>query len=74
MAVHRIMGPGRLEAVYQECLEIEFGDIILEIKSEKSLTSLDAAQIINALKTSGFKRGLLINFGDESLRFRRFVN
>ncbi|SOH02837.1 GxxExxY protein [Candidatus Kuenenia stuttgartiensis] len=24
MEVHRIIGPGRLEAVYQECLEIEF--------------------------------------------------
>ena len=25
MEVHNIMGPGRLEAVYQKCLEIEFG-------------------------------------------------
>jgi hypothetical protein len=24
MEVHRLMGPGYLEAVYQECLEIEF--------------------------------------------------
>ena len=24
MEVHRFMGPGHLEAVYQECLEIEF--------------------------------------------------
>ena len=24
MEVHRIVGPGHLEAVYQECLEIEF--------------------------------------------------
>jgi GxxExxY protein len=23
--VHNIIGPGHLEAVYQECLEIEFG-------------------------------------------------
>jgi len=26
MEVHRFMGPGHLEAVYQECLEIEFGE------------------------------------------------
>ena len=107
MEVHSIMGPGRLEAVYQECLGVEFGernipfvsqpeleiyykdkklkkfyvpdfvvfkDIIVEIKSEKALTSLDEAQIINSLKTSRLKVGLLINFGEESLRFKRFVN
>jgi len=26
MDVHRIMGSGHLEAVYQECLEIEFNE------------------------------------------------
>ncbi len=26
MEVHRIMGSGHLEAVYQECLEIEFDE------------------------------------------------
>jgi len=107
MEVHNIIGPGRLEAVYQECLEIEFGereipfiaqpqlqiyyknrrlkkfyvpdfivfgDIILEIKAEKSLTQLDDAQIINSLKISCHSTGLLINFGEKSLRFKRFIN
>ncbi len=107
MEVHTVMGPGRLEAVYQECLEIEFGersipfvsqpplqiyykdkklkkfyvpdfivfgDIIVELKSEKSLTPLDEAQIINILKISRNKVGLLINFGEKSLRFKRFID
>jgi len=107
MEVHKIIGPGHLEAVYQECLEIEFGrrkipfvlqpqleiyykekklkkfyipdfivfkGIVLEIKAEKSLTNIDKAQIINSLKISRHKIGLLINFGEESLRFKRFIN
>lgn len=106
MEVHSVMGPGRLEAVYQECLEIEFeernihfvsqpqlqiyyknkklrkfyvpdfivfGDIIVEIKSEKSLTAFDESQIINSLMISRNRVGLLINFGEKSLRFKRFI-
>ena len=107
MEVHKAMGPGLLESVYQECLEIEFEEkkipfvsqakleifykrkklkkyyvpdfiifeeIVVEIKAEKSLTKVDQAQILNSLKTSKHKIGLLINFGEESLRFKRFIN
>lgn len=107
MEVHRIMGPGRLEAVYHECLEYEFNErgidfiskprygifykgrklkqfyipdfeiyksIILEIKSQKCLTSADEAQIINSLITSRLEVGLLINFGEKSLNYKRFIN
>ena len=51
-----------------------FKEIIIEIKAEKCLTKVDEAQIINSLKTSEKKVGLLINFGEASLVFRRFVN
>ncbi len=51
-----------------------FNEIIIEIKAEKCLTKVDEAQIINSLKTSRKKVGLLINFGEASLVFRRFVN
>ncbi|MDN3514555.1 MAG: GxxExxY protein [Candidatus Brocadia sp.] len=69
MEVHNVVGPGHLEAVYQECLEIEF-----EIKAEKSLTRVDEAQLINSLVISRHDVGLLLNFGEESLRYKRFVN
>jgi GxxExxY protein len=107
MEVHNIIGPKHLEAVYQECLEIEFEirqipfvpqprleifykerklkkfyipdfvvfkDVIVEIKAEKSLTKVDEAQLINSLAISRHKVGLLLNFGEESLCYKRFVN
>lgn len=106
MEVHKVMGPGFLEAVYHECLEIEFkirnipyiskprlklyyknnllkkyyepdflvySEIVVEIKSEKCLTKNDEAQLISSLKSSKNKVGLLINFGEISLKFKRFV-
>ncbi len=48
--------------------------IVLEIKAQMCLTSEDEAQIINSLKTSKHKIVLLINFGEKSLRFKRFIN
>jgi len=53
---------------------IVFGEITVEIKAEKELTRVDEAQILNSLKISRHKVGLLINFGEESLRVKRFVN
>ena len=107
MEVHRIVGPGHLEAVYQECLEIEFklrdipfisqprleifykeqklkkyyvpdfivyNEVVVEIKAEQSLSKVDEAQLINSLVISRHNTGLLLNFGEESLRYRRFKN
>ena len=107
MEVHNIIGPRHLEAVYQECLEIEFElrqilfisqprleifykdrklrkfyipdfvvfeEVIIEIKAEKALTKVDEAQLINSLAVSHHKVGLLLNFGEESLRYKRFIN
>ena len=106
MEVHRELGPGFLEAVYQEALELEFIDqyipykreeeltiyyknkplqkkykadficfnkIIVELKAEIQLTSIDEAQLLNYLKTTGYKVGLLLNFGEESLKYKRMV-
>ena len=39
-----------------------------------SLGKNDDSQILNALKCSQLKVGLLINFGESSLKRRRFVN
>ena len=106
MEVHKELGSGFLEAVYQEALEREFtyqgipyksqppvrikykgeplkkkyepdficyDDVIVEIKAMDKLSSNEHAQIINYLKASELKVGLLINFGSKSLEHKRFV-
>jgi GxxExxY protein len=106
MEVHSHLGPGHLEAVYQEALGIELGlrkiefesqprvtiqykdrilkrhylpdfivrgEIVVEIKAQSILTSADEAQIVNSLKSSGRRVGLLINFGQASLKWKRYV-
>ena len=106
MEVHKVLGNGFLEAVYQEALGREFGpqeipyksqpvveiyykgkslekkyqpdfvcfdDIIVEIKALSSLSGVEEAQLINYLKATGLKIGLLINFGTRSLEHKRFV-
>ena len=107
MEVHRRMGPGFLEAVYQECLSLEFKmqdipfvgqprvqleyrghklqkeyvpdfvcyeNVIGEIKAAKKCGDVDRAQVINALKSSSKPVGLLMNFGESSLYWKRFAN
>ena len=106
MEVHRTLGCGFLEGVYQEALELELGQqgvpfvaqqelrilykdrplkqkykpdlmvdhkVIVEIKATAQLSGIDEAQIINYLKATGYKVGLLINFGATSLAWKRFV-
>ena len=106
MEVHKELGSGFLEAVYQEALEREFtyqeipyksqpqvrieykgkplkkkyepdficyDDVVVEIKAMDKLSSNEHAQIINYLKASRLKVGLLINFGSKSLEHKRFV-
>lgn len=106
MQVHKELGCGFLEGVYQEALGREFrvqeipneaqpvieifykgevlekryqpdyvcyGEVIVEIKAMAGLSGVEEAQIINYLKATGFKVGLLINFGGKSLEYRRFV-
>jgi GxxExxY protein len=107
MEVHRVLGPGLLEALYHEALSIELGErkipfvseprlvvhykihrlrryyvpdflvsdaIVVELKAQSKLTPIDEAQIINSLRISGKHVGLLINFGERSLAWKRFVH
>jgi GxxExxY protein len=107
MEVHKVLGCGFLEAVYQEAFEIELGNrqipyvaqkeliiyykdrtlnktyladivafekIVVEIKALTRLSSLEEAQLLNYLKATGFQAGLLINFGAQSLDWKRMVN
>ena len=106
MEVHKELGPGFLEPVYQEALEIEFNKqnipyqkekelsikyknvilnkkyyadfvcfnkIIIELKALSGLTNDHKAQILNYLKATGFKLGILVNFGETSLKYKRLV-
>ena len=51
-----------------------FEKIILEVKaSENGLSISHIAQILNYLKISGYKVGLLINFGRHKLEYKRIV-
>ena len=47
--------------------------VIVEIKAVAQLKKIDEAQLINYLKATGLKVGLLLNFGGEKLEWKRFV-
>jgi GxxExxY protein len=51
-----------------------FGQIIIEIKACEGLTGRDEGQIINYMKATGMKVGLLINFCSQAkLEWKRYV-
>ena len=49
------------------------GELIIELKASESITKVNEAQILNYLKATGIKLGLLINFGKSRLEYKRFV-
>jgi GxxExxY protein len=101
------MGSGFLEAVYQECLALEFAAraipfsatpilslnykgaplrqtyvpdfvcfdaIIVELKAVREIAPEHRAQVLNYLKATNLKLGLLVNFGGASkARIERLV-
>lgn len=106
MKVHRELGCGFLEQVYQEAFEIElkkqnilyereapiaisydghtlnkqyvadficYDKIIVELKAVKEIDSIHEAQVFNYLKATGMRLGLLINFGEASLEYKRII-
>jgi GxxExxY protein len=50
-----------------------FGEIILEIKAIQTLTSSETKQVLNYLAASKNKIGLLVNFGEDSLKYKRLI-
>ena len=51
-----------------------FDKIILEIKASSFMHKSSDAQVINYLKSTNKKLGLLVNFGETSLNWKRFIN
>jgi GxxExxY protein len=52
-----------------------YGKIILELKAVECLTDEHRAQVLNYLNASGFKLGLLVNFGHHpQLEWERIAN
>jgi GxxExxY protein len=47
--------------------------IIVELKAVKAIASEHQAQIINYLNATGIEVGLLINFGNPKLEYKRFT-
>lgn len=103
--VHKTLGPGFQEIVYQRALALEFeaarieysrevdipifykrrkihtrradfvaDQIMLELKARSAFEPQDYVQALNYVKASGFKLGLLLNFGASRLQIKRLVN
>ncbi len=50
------------------------GEIMVELKAIIELENVHLAQAINYLDAYNIKTGLLINFGSQSLQFKRLLN
>lgn len=48
--------------------------VLLELKAVSEITTAHHAQILNYLTAYKLQVGLLINFGESSLNFKRFIN
>ncbi len=105
MEVHRALGNGFQEVIYQRALAIEMasqgltfsrehemhifykgegigtrrvdffveGKVMVELKAVIRLEDVHLAQAINYLEAYGLEVGLLINFGNRSLQFKRVM-
>jgi len=52
---------------------VVFDKIILEVKGMAGIAEEHIAQTLNYLKVSGLKLGLIVNFGELSLQYKRVV-
>lgn len=52
---------------------VVFDEIILELKAIQSLSNSEIKQTLNYLVASKNKLGLLVNFGEDSLKYKRIV-
>ena len=50
-----------------------YDKVIVELKAVSELTNTHVAQVLNYLKATGYRVGLLMNFGESSYTFKRIV-
>lgn len=50
-----------------------FDEIIVELKTIRSVEGPEQGRVLNYLKASGLRRALLLNFGSRSLEYRRLI-
>ena len=53
---------------------ILFNNIILELKALDALSGVHESQVLNYLKATDFRLGILVNFGQPKLQYKRLVN
>ena len=63
----KVLGQYRADMIVED-------KIILELKTANFISDAHRAQLIGYLNTTGYKVGLLINFGAPSLEHERLVN
>ena len=51
-----------------------YGKILVELKSTSFISKSDEAQLLNYLKATNNKLGLLVCFGSKSLTYKRLLN
>lgn len=64
---------GQTLSKFYEADFICYSKIIIEIKAMNELCGSHESQVINYLKATEFKLGVLINFGAESLEYKRLI-
>lgn len=61
----------------EKCYKADFicyNNIVVELKALSDLSSEHEAQLINYLKATRKRLGILINFGKPSLQYKRIIN
>lgn len=51
-----------------------FDQIIVEIKAIQTISTIEEAQLLNYLKATQLPLGLIINFGNPKLEWKRYAN
>ena len=62
------------EKVGRKRVDFIIDEVMVEIKAKAELEPVDFVQTLSYLKASGYKVGLLLNFGAPKLEVKRLVN
>lgn len=62
------------QKVGRKRVDFVIDEVMVEIKAKAALADVDFGQALSYLKTSGYKVGLLLNFGAPRLQIKRLAN